>query len=1207
MTATMPLRELTLEDRYTAASDLILLDGMQALVRMMLDLRALDARRGRDTGVFVSGYPGSPLAGLDVELERAAVRLQEAGIVFRPGLNEELAATAVAGTQLLGELPGATKQGITGFWYGKAPGFDRAMDAIRHGNLSGTAPLGGAVAVIGDDGMAKSSTVPGACESSCRSLVMPVLAPGTIAEILSLGLHAVELSRHTGLWAGLKIVTELADSAGMAQAGAAFAEIPPFAVRESHAPPVLLTPTNLDAEDDMLGARLQRAHEYAREAYLNRVTFEPRRPRLGVIASGFGHQAVLRALDDLGLQRDDWEEIGLRLVQISMPWPLDEAQMRSFAHGLETVLVVEDKLPFVESQVKEALYRTPDAPWVLGKQDREGRPLLPLRGSVCADDVAGALARVLPSTDVADDLAARLAPVLEDQSHPLDRLTVERGRTPYFCSGCPHNTSTRAASDQLVGVGIGCHTMVALETQDRRGHLLGMPQMGGEGGQWLGLAPFAGEQHFVQNIGDGTYHHSGSLAIRAAIAAGVNITYRLLYNDVVAMTGGQQAQGKMAVPAIAAELEAEGVKRVVITTPEPERYDGVALVGVASVRHRDDLAVVQEELAAVPGVTVLIHDDRCATEKRRLRKRGKLAVPAERVWINERVCEGCGDCGEKSSCLSVQPVQTAFGRKTRIHQSSCNLDMSCVKGDCPSFLVVQSGGSRRSGGHSREGSSAAPAPGLAGPTPPAGELAKPELRVPEDVLIRMPGVGGTGVVTAAAILRTAAHLDGRFAAGLDQTGLAQKGGPVVSDLRISPSPIEGQVRASRSGVDVLLGFDLLGAVAPGTLAVLNARRTVAVLNTDVTPTADMVLDPGVLGPEPPRLVARVRRLTRGDETVELGAELLAERLFGSHLQANMLLIGAAWQHGCLPLSADAIERAIELNGAAVEANIGAFRWGRVVVARPDLLPAASAAVDEPGVSADSGAVARARGGTLADLVARGESELASYQDQRYALRYVDDVLGVASAIEERLGDGGLALATAYADGLFKLMAYKDEYEVARLHLDLIERARLHAEFGDDARVKVLLHPPLLRALGMKRKLALGRSARPLFRTLRASRRLRGTRVDPFGHSKMRRTERALIEEYRQLVTEAVDRLVPSTASIVMEMIQLPDMVRGYEGIKLANVARMRVRATELLAALTGTGSAAGPEPDLTNRAGDGNRTRPRSLEGFGATTTLRPR
>ncbi len=1179
MTTATPLRELTLDDRYTAASERVLLDGMQALVRMMLDLRQLDARRGRDTGVFVSGYPGSPLGGLDLELQRAARHLQAAGIVFRPGLNEELAATAVAGTQLLGELPGATKQGVTGFWYGKTPGLDRAMDAIRHGNLSGTAPLGGAVALIGDDAMAKSSTVPGACESSCRSLVMPLLAPGTIAEILSLGLHAVELSRHAGVWSGLKIVTELADSTGMAQAGSAFAEIPSFPIREQQRPPVLLTPTNLEAEEDLLGTRLQRVQEYALDAYLNRVKFEPRRPRVGLFASGFGYQAVLRALADLRLGPDECEEIGLRLVQISMPWPLEPAQLRSFAYGLETVLVVEDKLPFVESQLKEALYRMPDAPWVLGKEDREGRPLLPLRGSVSADDVTCALARVLPSEIAGESLAARLTAVLDDRSHPLDRLAVEMKRTPYFCSGCPHNSSTRAAPDQLVGVGIGCHTMVALDLPGRRGQLLGMPQMGGEGGQWLGLAPFAGEQHFTQNIGDGTYHHSGSLAIRAAVAAGVNITYRLLYNEAVAMTGGQQPQGKMAVPQIVAELEAEGVRQVVITTPEPERYSGVELAAIASVRHRDQLDQAQAELAAVQGVTVLIHDDRCATEKRRLRKRGQLAEPAQRVWINERVCEGCGDCGEKSSCLSVQPVQTEFGRKTRIHQSSCNLDMSCVKGDCPSFLVVQSSGSQ---------------PETRAPVRAAPDLTlpDPQLRVPEDALIRMPGVGGTGVVTAAAILRTAAHLDGLFAAALDQTGLAQKGGPVISDLRISPAPIEGQVRASRSGVDVLIGFDLLGTVAPPTLEVLDARRTVAVLNTGVAPTASMVLDPGVLGPEPARLVNRVRRLTRGGEALALNAEVLAEQLFGSHLQTNMLLIGAAYQHGCLPVRADAIERAIELNGAAVEANLAAFRWGRVTVARPELLPETTTPV-----AAGSG-VARDPDATLAELIERYAAELVSYQSRRYAKRFVDDVQTLGIAVQERLGDGGGELVSAYADGLFKLMAYKDEYEVARLHLDLVEQARLRSELGDDARVKVLLHPPLLRSLGMKRKLALGRSATPLFRALRASKRLRGTGLDPFAHTKVRRTERALIGKYRQLVAQALEQLVPSTAAVVLEVIQLPDMVRGYEDVKLANVERMWARARELMGDL---------DHHAPDEAGDGNRTRPRSLEGFGATTTLRPR
>jgi indolepyruvate ferredoxin oxidoreductase len=613
------------------------------------------------------------------------------------------------------------------------------------------------------------------------------------------------------------------------------------------------------------------------------------------------------------------------------------------------------------------------------------------------------------------------------------------------------------------------------------------------------------------------------------------------------MTGGQQPQGKMTVPEVIAELQAEGVSQVIITTPEPERYSGVQLPSIASVRHRDEIGPVQAELAAVKGVTVLIHDDRCATEKRRMRKRGLLDTPAERVFINERVCEGCGDCGEKSSCLSVQPVQTEFGRKTRIHQSSCNLDMSCIKGDCPSFLLVER---------------VTPRARMAVPAAPE-DLPEPTPRVPADALIRMPGVGGTGVVTAAAILRTAAHLEGRYAAALDQTGLAQKGGPVVSDLRLASAPITGQVRASRGGVDVLLGFDLLGTVTPQTAEVVGAERTVAILNTDVSPTASMVLDVNVLAPEPERLVTRVRRMTRGDEAVAIPAETLSEQLFGSHLQANMLLIGAAYQHGCLPLRADAIERAIELNGASAEANIAAFRWGRVAVARPELLPAAGA--DAAGGAADGAESGREL--SLADLLERYERELTAYQNVDYAASFGADVQSVAAIVQERLGAGGLEIAKAYADGLFKLMAYKDEYEVARLHLDTIQRARLEAEFGEDARVKVLLHPPVLRAMGMNRKLRLGRSAVPMFRVLHGSRRLRGTALDPFGRTRVRKLERALIDEYRGLVARALERLVPTTAAVVMQIVQLPDMVRGYEEIKLANVERMRTRAQELLGQL----------------------------------------
>jgi indolepyruvate ferredoxin oxidoreductase len=1147
--------EVTLDDRYAAESGPILLSGIQALVRLTLDQRRLDERRGHDTGVFVSGYQGSPLGGLDQELRRSKRWLEPAGVVFTPGLNEELAATAVGGTQLLGELAGRRKDGVTGFWFGKNPGLDRAADAIRHATLSGTAPLGGAVALIGDDPSAKSSTVPSSCEPICRSLVMPLLAPGSISEILAFGLHAVELSRHAGLWTGLKLVADLADASATVTAGQALDHIPLLAPRDPAAPPVLLPPHNLDAEHDLMNARLARVYEYARLTSLNRIVFEPERPRVGVVAAGMGHAALLRALHDLGIDDDAREAIGLRIIQLGMPWPLERDVVRELTDGLETVLVVEDKLPFVEGLLREALYRAPHQPFVIGKEDAEGRPLLSTRSALTADDVASALPHLLESVELPERVRAAMEARLAARARPIV-LPIADGpkRTPYFCSGCPHNTSTRAGADQLVGVGIGCHTMVALDTADRRGKQLGITQMGGEGVQWLGLAPFCSEPHFIQNVGDGTFHHSGSLAIRAAVAAGVNITYRLLYNDAVAMTGGQPPAGKLPVPALVSELALEGVKRVIITTPEPERYHGVKLDPVASVRHRDELEEAQRELAAIPGVTVLLHDDRCATEKRRLRKRGKLETPPERVWINERVCEGCGDCGDQSSCLSVMPVETEFGRKTRIHQSSCNQDMSCLKGDCPSFLLVtQHGG---------------PPPKPKAPAPPS-EFPAPAQRFDGEVLVRMPGVGGTGVVTVSAILQMAAHLQGLHAAGLEQIGLAQKGGPVISDLRISTEPIDGQLRASRGGVDVLLGFDLLGASTVETLATVDPSRTVAVLNTDVTPTASNIVDRDAPRARSERLVQRVRRATRGDDAFTLAAETVSERLFADHMPINMILVGAALQHGCLPLDPAAVERAIELNGAAVEVNRAAFRWGRAAVADPAALQAAMAAAtpDPPRhqISPAARAIVDAVGvdGELRDVMELRVDELIAYQDERYAQTYAGDVARVAAVERERLGDGSGRVADAYARALFKLMAYKDEYEVARLHLDAVEQARLAGEFGSDVTVQTLLHPPLLRAMGMRRKLRLGRCAAPLFHGLRAAKKLRGTPLDPFGYAAVRRAERALIGEYRGLVAGALERLNDESVDLVVQVAELPDLVRGYEQLKLDGIERMRRQATQL--------------------------------------------
>ncbi|GAA0240121.1 indolepyruvate ferredoxin oxidoreductase family protein [Cryptosporangium japonicum] len=1124
---------VTLDDKYTADDGRVLISGVQALVRLMLEQRRLDDVRGLDTRVFVSGYQGSPLGTLDLEMGRAHRFLDPAGVVFRPGLNEELAATAVAGTQMLGRVPGARHDGVVGFWYGKNPGLDRAADAIRHSNVAGTTSLGGVVALIGDDPGSKSSTVPSSCEPMCENLSMPLLAPGTVAEIVEYGLHAVALSRASGLWVGLKVVADVADASATVDITGLTTGVPVPSGPHRAASPALVGPASLDAEHDMLTRRLNQAREYARAAGLNRVVFSARDAKLGVLASGTSFATVQRALDDLGLDEAAQEALGLRLIKLAMPFPVDHDALAELTAGLDEVLVVEDKYPFLEGHLKQALYRRPDAPVVVGRFDEAGRPLLTARGTLGADDVARALGRRagLPPRETATPGRPRLA------------LPTISARTPFFCSGCPHNTSTRTGDDTLVGVGIGCHAMVALAPEGR-GNQVGLTQMGGEGAQWIGLAPFTDDRHFVQNLGDGTFHHSGSLAIRAAVAAGVTMTYKLLYNDAVAMTGGQRAEGRLDIPTLTRWLATEGVRGVVVTTDDPGAYRTVRLDPIASVRHRDDFADVERELSALDGVTVLIHDDRCAAEERRLRKRGQLPTPAERVVINERVCEGCGDCGEASTCLSVQPVDTEFGRKTHIHQASCNSDFSCLKGDCPSFLLVEPGTVKP----------------RAVPDLPVA-LPEPERRFGgDDVLLRMPGIGGTGVVTASQILQMAAHLDGAHAAGLEQTGLAQKGGPVVSDVRLSKTPLTGALRASRGTVDVLVGFDLLGAAAQSNLDTARAGHTIAVLNTAIVPTADMVTGRVVLPDSPADALERIASVTRSEANLHVDALGLAEALFADHMPANMLLLGAAYQHGCLPVSAEAIEAAIRLNGSAVEKTLAAFRWGRASVVDRDAVLAALTTTRP---------AAAPKATSLDDVLTIRVADLTRYQDAGYARRYADDVRRITAAAVARAGaEAGERVGLAYARGLHRFMAYKDEYEVARLHLDTVEQARRDAEFGADADVSVLLHPPVLRALGMNRKIRLRRTARPAFRALRAARRLRGTSLDVFGYAHVRRVERELVGEYRSAVHEAVRHLDAGNADQVVGLADLADVVRGYEDIKLARVAEFRAELRTALAALS---------------------------------------
>jgi indolepyruvate ferredoxin oxidoreductase len=1130
------LRAVALSDKYTDETGTVFLSGIEALVRLLLDQRRLDARRGLNTAAFVCGYEGSPLGGLDLELHRNRRLLDEARVVFTPGLNEELAATAVAGTQLLGQLPGRRHDGVAGFWFGKNPGLDRAADAIRHGNLSGTSPLGGAVAVVGDDPTCKSSTLPSSCEQMAKSLLVPLLTPASVADVLPLGLHAVALSRYTGTWVALKIVSDIADASATVRLVDPDSLVPrPDPERELHEP-LLVGAQSLDAERRLHAFRLPRVGEYAHAGSLNTVHFEPRRPRFAIVAPGLPFATVQRALADLGLDDDDLEDLGVRLVRIGLAWPIEPLVLRDLVGGVQEVLVVEDKTAFVESQLKEALYGHRHQPVIVGRTDEVGRPLIPAYGAVSAETVASVLGRRLHLPERARQWLRRV----EARERLTLQVTTETAevppvRSPFFCSGCPHNISTRADDDQLVGLGIGCHIMVALHDEGR-GHQVGMTQMGGEGAQWIGLAPFTDDTHYFQNLGDGTFFHSGSLALRASVAAGVDLTYKLLYNHAVAMTGGQRPAGSLDVARLVDLLAAEGVRKVVITTPDPTEYRGILLNAIATVHHRDDLVALQRELAETPGVSVLIHDDWCAAEERRLRRRGALATPSRRIWINQRVCEGCGDCMRKATCLSLVPVETEYGRKTAIDEASCNLDYSCVRGDCPAFVEVVG------------------TPGREPPVEPPFTPEDPDPRVPESVLVRMPGVGGTGVVTISRIVQMAAHLAGRSATGVEQTGLAQKGGPVVSDVRLAPEPPAGTPRASMRMADVLIGFDFFGAASSSNLAVCDRARTVAVVNTALVATMELAEDPFSHFPQSAALVARIERETLAGSGLFFDADWIAGRL---RLAPNMILLGAAFQHGCLPIPASALEAAIVLNGVAVTDNLRAFRWGR------------AAAVD---LAAVHQALAPRRAPAepptdLAGLVEARAADLVDYQGPRYAATYRAAVEQVVALERARTSDPRTPVARSFAHGLHKLMAYKDEYEVARLHLDPLEVARLADQFGEGARTRVLLHPPLLRALGLGHKIGFGRSARPVFRLLRAARRVRGHAIDPFGHSALRRLERVLPDEYRAMVTSACERLDDATVPLVVALAELPDLIRGYETVKLASVASYRARAEELQAEL----------------------------------------
>jgi indolepyruvate ferredoxin oxidoreductase len=1126
--------DASLEDRWESASEPVVLTGIQALVRLPLLRRQLDAALGWNTAGYISGYQGSPLGGYDRELEKQAARLAAGNIVFRPGLNEDLAATALWGTQQLHLSPGARHEGVFGIWYGKGPGLDRSGDVLRHANMAGTAPRGGVLALAGDDPAAKSSTVTSGCELTFADLEMPLLDPAEVAEVLEFGVRGLALSRFSGLWVGLKCVAETMDAAATLRVEAAryVTAAPEIAMPQDGLS--LRVPDPAQAQERRLRLfKLPAAQAFARANGFDRMIVDSAQARCGIVVRGKAFALLRQVMADAGISPEMARDHGLRIWKVGLAWPLDAEAARHFARGLDDVLVIEDRRAFLEPQLQQALYALPDRPRIQGKRDALGAPLLSDLTELDAAGITRALARFLPESLHTERLAARLAEIaaLDQAAEPP---LAERG--PFFCPGCPHNTSTRLPEGSRALAGIGCHWLV---TKMPERESLPFTQMGGEGAPWLGLMHFTDEAHVFANIGDGTWAHSGSLALRAAVAARATMTFKVLVNSAVAMTGGQHVEGDMSVPRIAAQLRAEGVFRVAIVADDPERHRADAMIPAGtSFHHRSTLDAVQRELRDVPGVTALIYDQQCATERRRQRKRGTAASAERRAVINPRICEDCGECSRVSNCIAVEPLATPWGRKRRIDQSACNQDLSCVQGFCPSFITLQGAEPAKPEAPVIEG--ALPDPVL--PTPPDG--------LAWNLLIA--GIGGQGVTAVGAILAMAAHLDGRASRSVDTLGFAQKGGGVFVQLRIGlPGVDESAIAAPRIGAgqaDLLIASDLVVAQGRNARPLLSPGRSAAVLNAELAPTAAFVRNPETREEAAP-LLASLAAACR--DTLAIEAQSAVVAALGDAIFLNIWLLGVAFQRGLVPVSAPAIERAITLNGAAVARNLAAFALGRraQIEGRHALPPA-----PEP----------------LDALVARCAGDLTAYQNASYARRYTDLVARVRAAEQAAL-PGAERLTRAVATQLYRLMAYKDEYEVARLHADPAWQAQLAAQFRGTTRIELNLAPPLLSGLdpntGNPKKRRFGPWMLRAMGVLRHGKVLRGTALDPFGHTEERRMERALIAEFAESIAAHLQRLSPANHAALCDWAEAAAGIKGFGPIKARNLAATRARWQAIAARL----------------------------------------
>ncbi|VVE55289.1 indolepyruvate ferredoxin oxidoreductase [Pandoraea anhela] len=1153
----MELKQVNLEDKYTLSKGRVFITGTQALVRLPISQQQRDRQAGFDTAGYISGYRGSPLGGFDEQLGKAKKHLDEHQIRFVPGVNEDLAATAVWGTQLA-EIGGEGKyDGVFGLWYGKGPGVDRTGDVFRHANLAGTSNKGGVLVLMGDDHTCESSTTCHQSEFAMIDAMIPVLSPASVQEILDYGLIGWALSRYSGCWVGMKCVKDTVEAT-------ASIDVDVQKVQIRLPTEYALPPDGLGIrQPDTPHAQEARLHQYkldavrafARVNAIDRVVLASAEPQLGVVTHGKSYLDVLQALDELHLSEEAAAAAGLTIYKVGMVWPLEPQNATAFASGLKKILVVEEKRSLIEFQLKEHLYGSTHAPVIVGKTDEAGRTLFQPEMALDANQIAIAIGERL--------LALRDDPALRERIEALRSYRVPRGnpdvlsRSYYFCSGCPHNTSTVIPQGSKGYAGIGCHWM----SQAMERSTTGYTQMGGEGMAWVGEAPFSKRKHMFQNIGDGTYFHSGLLAIRAAIAAKTNITYKILFNDAVAMTGGQKHDGPLDVPGIAWQVHAEGAKRIVVIGDEPHKYPaGTAWPHGVTLHHRDELDVVQRQLREVEGTSVLIYDQTCAAEKRRRRKRGSIVDPAKRVLINDLVCEGCGDCGTKSNCVSLQPLETDFGRKRMIDQSACNKDYSCVKGFCPSFVTVLGGNLRK-------------------PTPVADASA--HLSLPEPVLpslehvysILVAGMGGTGVVTIGAILGMAAHLEGRGCGMLDMAGLAQKGGSVWSHVRFGATPEAIKtLRIAAGTADLILGCDLIVAANSKTLAASRNGRTHVIVNTHEQMPGPFARNADLPFPAQ-TLRNNVVDAVGTERAAFVDAGRLATALLGDSLASNMFMLGFAYQRGFIPVSSASIEAAIDLNGASKQMNRDAFLWGRRMAIYPlaveKVVTASRGNHDQP--------LSALPTDNLDELISRRRQFLTSYQDARYADRYLAFVDRIQS-FEKQTFPGRQALAKAVARYYFKLLAIKDEYEVARLHTESGFMERVQAQFEGDYRVVFNLAPPLLArrspTTGEPVKSEFGAWVVPCFRLLAKLRVLRGTWMDIFGYTTERKLERSLIGEYERLVESTLRALEThpdaTRYDAAVALASLPERIRGYGHVRVKSMTAVRERQRELMEIVQGT-------------------------------------